>query len=156
MTAMEVPARSEGRNAMEALLTKAEKVRRQLKAGRKPKTSTPPRSAFDAVLRLFTEEARARDLMERNGLKPDDIRAMLVYSASGTVTHGRLPAPENIGPTITLLEQASARFLGILWEQTDRDPRAKMPMVMWGTEFDKRDAAELLAYRNALTKKVRN
>jgi hypothetical protein len=154
MTAMEVPARIEGQKAMEASLTTAEKVRRQLKAGRKPKT-IPVRSAFEAVHRLFTEEERARDLMDKHGLNPDDIRVALVFRAFGSAAHGYLPAPEKIGRLVTELEEAKAHFLGLLWQQTDRDRKAKMPMVMWATEFDKRDAMELLAYRNALTQKVR-
>jgi len=42
-------------------------------------------------------------------------------------------------------------FLGIMWEQDDRDPRAKGKQ-MWITEFadDKRAALEMVAFKNKL------
>ena len=159
MTAVQVPARTEGRKAMEESLTTAEKVRRQLKAGRPRKTSTPPHSVFEAVQRLFGEADRARELMGKNGLSPDDIRLILLCRVADIpdrpIQGAPIPAPGKIGAFITQLEELSALtrvdFLGIMWEQDDRDPRAKGKQ-MWITEFadDKRAALEMVAFKNKL------
>jgi hypothetical protein len=155
MTAMQIPARSEGRKAMEDSLTTAEKVRRQLKAGRKRKTSVLP-SLLDAVQRLSDESVRARGLMLQYGLVPDDIRVALLCRAivpgMPLIKRAPLPAPGSIGTFITELEKMSQMtrvdFLGILWEQVDRDPRAKMPLVVWVTEFadDKQATLDMLTH----------
>lgn len=143
---------------MEDSLTTAEKVRRQLKAGRKRKTVTLP-SMFDAVQRLCAEADRARSLMQKNGLNPDDIKLAIVYRvADAAIRSSPLPAPGNIGAFITKLEniaaQARVDFLGIIWQQTDRDAGAKHKAVAptWVTEFadDKRAALELLLFKNKL------
>lgn len=160
MTAMEVPARSEGRKAMEDSLTAAEKVRRQLKAGRPRKSKTLPRSVFDAVQRLVIEADRACDLMGKSGLNPDDIRLALLCRANvpGMPPIQTAPLPTaagNVGAFITRLEEMAkltrVDFLGILWEQADRDARAKSRLTVWVTEFadDKRAALEMLAWRNS-------
>lgn len=154
MTAMQLPA-SKGREAMEKSLTPGEKVRRQLKAGRKPKTRSLP-SMFEAVQRVCGEADRARSLMLKYDLEPDDIRLALLCRAE---VPGRplihmhpLPAPGNIGAFIKPLEELASltrvEFVGILWQLNDRDTNAKTPFIMWITEFsdNKRTALELLDY----------
>jgi hypothetical protein len=156
MTAMQVPARSEGQKAMEDSLTLAKKVWRQLTAGRKRKMRALP-SLLDAFQRLCDEADRARGLMRKYGLNPDDIGLALIYRlAGGAIGRSPLPAPGNIGVFFMKFEdiakQASVDFLGILWQLDERDPRAKAPRLMWVTEFadDKRAAQEMLAFKNKL------
>ena len=147
---------------MEKSLTVAEKVRRQLKAGRQPKTKTAPRSVFDAVRRLVDEADRARELMHKSGLIPDDISLALLCRVIGVpgmprIQRAPLPPPGNIGAYIQQLEELAALtrvdFLGILWQQEDRDPKAKAPRAIWITELadDKQASLELLAFKNELT-----
>lgn len=153
-----VPARSEGRKAMDSSLTRAEKVRRQIKAGRPRKTRTAP-SVLEAVQRLCAEADRARGLMRKYGLDPDDISLALLYrvGAPGSlpIQCAELPPPGNIGPFIQRLEYRNSKkpvaFLGILWQQTDREATAaKAPHTIWITEStdDKSVSMELLAYWN--------
>ncbi len=145
-----------GHDVMEASMTDAEKVRRQLKAGRKPKTRTLP-SLFDAIKRLCDEADRARSLMQKYGLDPDDIHLSLIYRpADGFIGSSPLPTPGNIGPFIMKFEQmGNVDFLGILWWQTTPDNRGKgsVTVPMWITEFadDKRAALDMLLFRNGLT-----
>jgi len=145
-----------GRDVMEASMTAAEKVRRQLKAGRKPKTRALP-SLFDAIKRLCDEADRGRSLMQKYGLDPDDIHLALIYRpADGLIGSSPLPAPGSIGTFVMKFEQmGNVDFLGILWWQTAPDTRGKSDAAvpMWITEFadDKRAALEMLVYRNALT-----
>jgi hypothetical protein len=97
--------------------------------------------------------------MGKNGLSPDDIRLILLCRVAGIpdrpIQGSPLPAPGEIGAFITQLEELSALtrvdFLGIMWEQDDRDPRAKGKQ-MWITEFadDKRAALEMVAFKNKL------
>jgi hypothetical protein len=156
---IQVPARSEGREAMEESLTRAERVRRQLKAGRPRKTRTAPRSVFDAVQRIIGEGDRAQGLMLKYGLDPRGIRLTLLYRlADAAIGSKPLPPPEHIGAFITELEQIAAQarvnFLGILWGQVDLEARAKREpeWTMWVTEFadDKRATLDMLAFKNKL------
>jgi hypothetical protein len=140
-------------------LTVAEKVRRQLKAGRKQKTRSRP-SLQDAVLRLCLEVDRGQTLMQRYGLGTNDIRLFLLCRASvpgmPPIQAFEPPAPGNLGEFYTNLETLAARlpvdFLGIMWEQRDRDPKAAAPFFRWITEFvdDKAASLELLAFKNEL------
>ena len=144
---------------MEDSLTVAEKVRRQLKAGRKRKTSVLP-SLLDAVQRLSDESARAQSLMAQYSLNANDIRLSLLYRTYPRpgmphIHKNALPAPGEVGSFITQLEEMSqltrVDFLGILWEQHERDPRAKAPIVAWVTEFadDKQAALDLLVFKRS-------
>ena len=153
---MQIANNKVGREAMEASLTAAEKVRRQIKAGRKPKTRALP-SLFDAIKRLCDEADRGRSLMQKYGLDADDIHLALIYRpVSGFVGSSPLPAPGNIGPFIMKFEQmGSVDFLGILWWQTTPETRGKSDTTapMWITEFadDKRASMDMLLFRNKLT-----
>lgn len=156
---IQVPARSEGRKAMEESLTRAERVRRQLKAGRPRKASAAPRTVFDAVQRIIGEADRAQGLMLKYGLDPKGIRLTLLYRlADAAIGSKPLPAPERIGAFITELEQiatqAGVDFLGILWGQVDLEAQAKREpeWTMWITEFadDKRATLDMLAFKNKL------
>jgi len=141
---------------MESSMTAAEKVRRQLKAGRKPKTRTFP-SLFDAIKRVCDEADRGRSLMQKYGLDPDDIHLALIYRpAPGMVGSTGLPAPGNIGAFVLKFEQmGNVDFLGILWWQTAPDNRGKgsVAVPMWITEFadNKQASLDMLLFRNRLT-----
>lgn len=153
---MQIANNKVGRDVMEASMTTAEKVRRQIKAGRKPKTRTLP-SLFEAIKRLCDEADRGRGLMRKYGLDPDDIHLALIYRpAPGMVGSTGLPAPGNIGPFIMKFEQmGNVEFLGILWWQTTPETRGNgsVTVPMWITEFadDKRAALDMLLFRNGLT-----
>ncbi|SPE27154.1 hypothetical protein SBA5_580033 [Candidatus Sulfotelmatomonas gaucii] len=151
-----IPTNKAGRDAMDESLNAAAKVRRQLKAGPKPKTRKLP-PLFEAVKRLCAEADRGRSLMQKYGLDADDIHLALIYRpADGVIGSRALPPPGNIGPYIMAFEQmGNVEFLGILWWQTTPDSRDKpdSTVTMWITEFadDRRAAIEMLVYRNALT-----
>jgi hypothetical protein len=144
---------------MDASLNAAEKVRRQLKAGPKPKTRMLP-SLYEAVMRLCAAADKGRTLMERSGLNPEDIRVALMFRTDSQIGSKPLPVPptpEAIGAYYTSLETIAntspVAFLGIMWEQVDRAPaKGKAPRNVWFTQFanDERAALEMLAFRNAL------
>ena len=154
-----IPANKAGRDAMNASLNAAEKVRRQLKAGPKPKTRILP-SLFEAVKRLCDAADKGRTLMHRSGLNPEDIRVALMFRTDAQIGSKPLPvpsSPEAIGAFYASLENMAATstvaFLGIMWEQIDRAPaKGKAPRNVWFTEFadDKRAALEMLMFRNAV------
>src|SRR5581483_2044548 len=123
---MQIANNKVGRDAMEASMTAAEKVRRQIKAGRQQRTRTLP-SLFEAIKRLCDEADRGRGLMQKYGLDPEDIHLSLIYRpAPEMVGSTGLPAPGNIGPFIMKFEQmGNVDFLGILWWQTTPDNRGK-------------------------------
>lgn len=148
---------------MEESLTRAEQVRRQLKAGRKPKARELP-TMLEAVYRLSNEMERARGLMAKYGLSPDDIGAALLVRAEvpgRPLIQRAVWKPGQLGVFIHGLEQLAAltrvEFVGIMWQQTDRDPKAKAPRFMWVTEFaaDKSTALQLLAFKNELAQRER-
>lgn len=154
-----IPANRAGFDAMNASLNAAEKVRRQLKSGPKPKTLILP-SLFEAVKRLCDAADRGRTLMQRSGLNPDDIRVALVFRTDAQIGIKHLPvltSPEAIGVFYESLEKMAATskvaFLGIMWQQIDRAPaKGKAPCNVWFTEFanDGRARLEMLMFRNAL------
>ena len=150
-----IPANKAGRDAMDASLNAAERVRRQLKAGPKAKTRTLP-SLFQAIERLCDAVDSGRSLMRKYGLDPDDIHLALLYRTDGAIGSSPLPASENIEAFIMKFEQmGNVDFLGILWWQTGPDTRGKgnSAVPMWITEFadDRRASLEMLLFRNALT-----
>lgn len=150
---MQIANNKVGRDVMEARMTAAEKVRRQIKAGRKPKTRKLP-SLFDAVKRLCDEADRGRGLMQKYGLDPDDIHLALIYRTGQSIGSTGLPEPGNIGTLIMKFEKmGNVDFLGILWWQTTPDDsKGTLAVPMWITEFadDKRAAVEMLIFRNGL------
>lgn len=154
-----MPARAEGRKAMEDSLTVAQKVRRQLQSGRRPEARELP-NLLDAVRRISTRADSAKWVMRRYGLDPDDIGLALLCRVQvpgmPRIQRAPLPAPEHIGTFITQLEELArltpVDFIGILWQQADHDPKAKAPRTVWVTPFstDKQVETELLAYKNSL------
>jgi hypothetical protein len=140
---------------MDASLSAAEKVRRQLKAGRKPKTRTFP-SLYQAIERLCDAADMGQSLMRKHGLDPDGIHLALLYRTDGAIGSSPLPASENIEAFIKKFEQmGKVDFLGILWWQTTPETRGKpdSTVPMWITEFadDRRASLDMLLFRNALT-----
>ena len=135
---MQIANNKVGRNAMEESMTAAEKVRRQIKAGRKPKTRVLP-SLFDAIKRLCDEADRGRSLMQKYGLDADDIHLALIYRpAAGLVGSSPLPAPGNVGAFVMKFETRG---------------KGSVAVPMWITEFadDKRASLDMLLFRNKLT-----
>jgi hypothetical protein len=156
MVALDTENRREGRRAMEKSLNAAARARRAMKSGRKPKSPSLVQSPFEAVQRLIHEADRARGLMRKEGLDPEDIRLMLIFRmASGQISGKLLPAPEEIGALYTELQRIESiggplTFLGIAWHQIDREAEPQARDTSWITEFsdDNRGALELLAMRN--------
>jgi hypothetical protein len=136
--------------AMEAALTPAAKVRRQLKAGRPSKIANQTLTAFDALQRVVNEADRARAMMVRAGLSPDDVHLALIVRTDETVGLRWLPQPgtpdaAEYFSSIVKITPAPT-FLGILWHQADDAAAAKgQPRdVVWVTQFMAGDDAERL------------
>jgi hypothetical protein len=158
MVTQQVPARSEGQKAMEDSLTPAERVRRQLKAGRPNKTRTIPGSVFEAAQRIVAEADRAQNLLQKYGLAPSTVALALVLRVHDPtvppIQAHPLPASRKLGPYIDTLEQmadaAEVDFLGILWQLDDLDKRQR---VIWATPFaqDTQTVMDLLTFKNQVT-----
>lgn len=121
---------------MESALTVAARVRRQLKAGR-PRT-TRSLERHEALGRIVAEADRARQLMGEAGLIPEDIRLGLVIRTGTDILVKRLPEPEDVARFFTAVSSlVNPHFLGILWEQTDREAEAqgKPGFTLWITPF---------------------
>lgn len=141
-------ARKEGHKAMESAITAAARVRRQLKAGHPRTVRSLQLNSFEAMGRIVNEADRARSLMRKAGLDPDDVRVGLIMRTGTNLLCKRLPPPGETVPFFTAIsEMAGVQFLGILWEQTDRDAEAKSQpgFVCWITPFvAEREHQELL------------
>ena len=138
MAALDTTARQEGHKAMEAAISAAARVRRQLKAGRPRKTRSLQLNSFEAMGLIVKEADRACGLMSSAGLDPDDVRLGLIMRTGTNLLCKRLPPPGETGPFFTAIsEMSNVQFLGILWEQTDRDVEAKVQpgFVCWITPF---------------------
>ncbi|MGA7257951.1 MAG: hypothetical protein WBX09_15010 [Terracidiphilus sp.] len=138
MAALDTTARQEGHKAMEEAISAAARVRRQLKAGRPRKTRSLQLNTFEAMGRIVNEADRARGLMRGAGLDPDDVRLGLIMRTGTNLLCKRLPPPGETGPFFKAIsEMASVQFLGILWEQADRDAEVKgrPGFVCWITPF---------------------
>jgi hypothetical protein len=154
---MDLQAKSK-RGGWGGSITADAQVRRQLKAGRKPKTRELP-SLFEAIKRLCDEADRGRNLMSKYGLDPADLGLALIYRANGAVGSKPLPDPGNLGAFATWFETLSGQtrvdFLGIMWWQTGAETGANgnHSAPMWITEFahDERAALDLLVFKNQLT-----
>jgi len=131
---------------MQNSLTPAARVRRQLKAGRPRKILNQQLTALDAVQRITNEADRARGMMLKAGLNPDDIRLALIYCTpmkpgfEQAADYKWLPAPSELGSYLTAFENIAKTdvllFLGILWFQRDhtaKDDSEKQ--VAWVTQF---------------------
>jgi hypothetical protein len=142
--------RQEGRKAMEALLTAAGRVRRQLKAGRPRKIRNVVLSTFDALHRLVNEAENARTRMVGAGLDPNDIKLALVYCTpekpgfEGAVAYKWLPQPGETMEFFARFESEATEtpllYLGILWRQMDHESAGakalrKPEPVVWVTQF---------------------
>jgi hypothetical protein len=155
MVTQQVPGRSEGQKAMEESLTPAERVKRQLKAGRPRRSLSLPGSVFEAVQRLVSEADRAQALLLKYGLSPAALELQLIWRTheqDGPFVQSRpLPASRKLGPYIDLLEQMCEEtpvdFLGILWRLDDLD---KLERAVWVTSFanDMQTVMELLEFKN--------
>jgi hypothetical protein len=155
MVTQQVPARSEGQRAMEDSLTPAERVKRQLKAGRPKRALALPASVFEAVSRLMSEAERAESLLQKYGLSPASLELQLIWRTQehdGPFVQSRpLPASRKLGPYIDLLEQmcedTPVDFLGVLWRLDDLDKRER---AVWVTSFanDMNTVLELLEFKN--------
>lgn len=139
MAALDTTARHKGYNAMEAAISAAAGVRRQLKAGR-PRTGkgSLKLNAYEAMGVLVNQAEGARGLMSKAGLNPEDISLRLIMRTGAGMLLKKLPSPEKAQPFFeSVCDTAGAQFLGILWEQTDRDAEAKGKpgITYWVTPF---------------------
>lgn len=162
MTSLDLNARREGRKAMEKSLTAASRVRRSLKAGSPRRIHNVRLTHTEAILRLVTEANKARGLMRAEGLDPDDINCALIFCTpelpgfENSVRYKWLPAPGQTSQFFDWFEDESKKaallFLGILWNQEDREARAKGEdgSVSWVRQFLAGPEAErrLLAARD--------
>ena len=150
---------------MEASLTPAGRVHRQLKAGRPRKTLNVALSTFDALHRLVNEADRARAMMRKAGLDPNDIKLALIYCTPekpGFEQIGRykfLPQPGETMEFFSGFEQeekdSRVQYMGILWVQLDHESAGAKLLgrpepVVWVTQFIAGPKAEekLFAARN--------
>ncbi|HSY34437.1 MAG TPA: hypothetical protein VK814_01680 [Acidobacteriaceae bacterium] len=158
MVTQQVPARSEGRKAMDDALSPAERLGRQLKAGRLKLRSALPASVFDAVHRLMGEALRADTLSQKYGLPPATVALALVLRVHNPtvppIQAQGLPGSRRLTLFIDNLEKMSdaapVDFLGILWQIDDL---VKQHSVIWATPFaqDTRTVLDLLTYKNQVT-----
>jgi hypothetical protein len=137
MAALNKTARKDGHKQMELSITAAAGVRRRLRAGRPRAARSLQLNAYEAMGRIVGDADRARTLMAKAGLDPDDIRLGLIISAEPFPLCMRLPAPTEAGEFFKAIEGLEeARFLGILWEQEDREVAADEPgFTLWITPF---------------------
>jgi hypothetical protein len=148
---------SKGRTAMEDSISTAARVRRQLKAGR-PRTTQPVRdlNSFKAMGILLGQADRARELMHNAGLDPSDVYLGLIIRTPNDLLCKWLPAPEGAETFFTAISgMAGAEFLGILWQQTDREIQSNgVPLSnYWVTPFVAEPEAQqqMLALRDFVT-----
>lgn len=154
--ALNAAARREGHKAMEVSITEAARVRRQLKAGRPRKTRSLSFNSYEATGRIVSEADRARGLMRAAGLDAADVRLGLIVRTSTDLHCKWLPAPEEAGTFFAaILAMVDAVFLGILWQQIDREVEANgVPLSSyWVTPFVAEQEAQkqMLALRDFVT-----
>ena len=137
MAALDTAARREGHKAMEGAISAAARVRRQLKAGRPRKTSLSLNS-YKAMGVIMGEADRARGLMHKAGLDPVDVRLGLIVRTPTDLHCKWLPVPEEAPAFFAAISgMVDAVFLGVLWQQTDREVQADgVPLSnYWVTPF---------------------
>lgn len=123
---------------MESAITRAARVRRQLKAGRPRTSRSLVLNAYEVMGILVNQADRARGLMGEARLNPEDIKLRLIIRAQDGMLLKRLPPPgQTQGFFQAVASMAGAQFLGILWEQTDREAEAagKPHVTYWVTPF---------------------
>lgn len=137
MAALNATATRKGHRAMEKAITAAARVRRQLKAGRPRTARSLTLNAYEVMGILVSQADRASSLMREARLNPKDIKLRLIIRAQEGMLLKRLPPPGETQPFFQAVESmAGAQFLGILWEQTDREAEAgKPPVTYWVTPF---------------------
>jgi hypothetical protein len=139
--------RSAGRKIMEAQLTGAARVRRQLKAGRPRKIKNEQLPTMAALLRVVQEADRARTLMQKYGCDPTHIHLALIYCTpekpgrEDAVGYKWLPSPGDTGRFFDFFDARAKDtpvfYLGVLWFQEDPEAREKNQpwQVAWVTQF---------------------
>jgi hypothetical protein len=115
-------------NPLDALMTKAQVVRRKFKSTlpRTPKNLAPTK--MEAMARTMELLDRFRSEMQAAGLSKNDVSAGLVYHQPTTVAEtAALPAPEKIGTFVKKVMALAEPvvFLGVLFFQTDREAADK-------------------------------
>jgi hypothetical protein len=154
MAALNTEARRDGRKAMEKSISVAARVRRQLKAGRPRKTSLSLNS-YSAMGQIMGEADRARGLMRDAGLDVADVRLGLIVRTPTDLHCKWLPAPEDAGTFFAAIDILGAEFLGILWQQIDREAQVNgVPLSnYWVTPFVTEPEAQqqMLALRDFVT-----
>jgi hypothetical protein len=138
MAALTTKALRKGHKAMEKAITKAARVRRQLSAGRPRTTRSLSLNVYGVVGRLVGEAERARGMMREAGLDPNDVHLGLIIRTSTDLQCKWLPGPEKAEPYFEeIAEMPGAKFLGILWKQTDHEVQSNgVPLSSyWVTPF---------------------
>lgn len=134
--ALNTEAGRSGGKAMEETMTRASRVRTQIKVGR-PIAKARQWDSFQALAKIGERSDCARELMREAGLNANDVRAALVIRTHSGILWKVLPA---LGETAGFFETVSKideGFLGILWEQTDREAEDQgLPgKYLWITAF---------------------
>jgi hypothetical protein len=154
MAALDTAARRGGHKAMEDSISAAARVRRQLKAGR-PRKASLSLNSYSAMGLIIGEADRARGLMRDAGLDVADIRLGLIVRTPTDLHCKWLPAPEDVGTFFAAIDISDAEFLGILWQQIDRETQVNgVPLSnYWVTPFVTETEAQqqMLALRDFVT-----
>ncbi len=155
MTALDTAARRDGHKAMEGSISAAARVRRQLKAGR-PRKASLSLNSYSAMGLVMGEADRARGLMRDAGLDAGDIRLGLIVRTATDLHCKWLPQPEAAASFFAAIADVKdAEFLGILWQQTDRETVVNgVPLSnYWVTPFltDKESQKQMIALRDYAT-----
>jgi hypothetical protein len=141
MDAMPHNPRRESANLMSATWTKASKVRRAFKAGKKRKNDivlTPKRAMFEAYILL----GEVRDAMREAGLPESDVQAALVLlmkdGSPGVdlIYIARIPDTQHIPELNRKLKALEKEGpwdpVGVILMQLDREADPKSGSAVWG------------------------
>jgi hypothetical protein len=88
--------------------------------------------------------------MRDAGLDPNDVNLGLIIRTPTDLLCKWLPTPTEAGPFFAAIAgMADAEFLGILWQQTDRETQADMPLstywvTPWRTEPEAQKQMQVL------------
>lgn len=154
--ALDTAARREGHKAMEDSISTAARVRRQLRAGRPRTTRSLSLNSYEAMGRIMGEADRARGLMRAAARDAADVRLGLIVRTSTDLHCKWLPVPEEVPAFFAAISgMVGAVFLGILWQQTDREVQANgVPLSSyWVTPFEAEPEAQqqMFALRDFVT-----
>lgn len=126
-------------NPLDALMTKAQIVRKQFKAQLPRKIQNRILSKLEAMARTMELIDKFRSGMKEAGLRPDDVAAALVHHRPERTpkdwAYNWLPAPEKIREfidAIMVLDKETV-FLGLLFYQRDREakPEKQHTAFLW-------------------------